>query len=130
MSLSSTANKYGLVVARKASEARQVISAKDFTRVLDRNGLSPLCEVFYEFKSFSVDFYDVSELDSTSKATSYIISLLKKPGYSFTTHAAQDHTVYVLGAKGMELGNFDSFVKQVNQHPELVEKLNALLEEI
>jgi hypothetical protein len=125
------ANSFGFtVVARKASEARSVISAKDFTRILDRNGLSPLCDLFYKFKAFSVDFYDSSEIESTSRATSYIISLLKKPGYSFATYTDKDQTVYVLGAKDMELGNFDSFVKQVNKHPELVEQLNGLLEEI
>jgi len=145
MSVSATANKHGLVVARRAPEPYKPMTLDELKTIINEFGPSPVTDVFYDFEQhFDVSYFDVYDNDSPKNVADKITDLIKKR-YPFVSYDSSECAVrlvrlrhgftavrnlWILGAKGMKLDDINSFVAVVNKHSALVNQLRALTEEV
>jgi hypothetical protein len=129
MSVSATANKHGLVVARRAPEPYKPMTLDELKTIINEFGQSPVADVFYNFEQhFDVSYFDVNDNTSPKEVADKITALVKER-YSFVSYEVSD-LLWILGAKGMKLDDINSFVAVVNKHSALVNQLRALTEEV
>lgn len=129
MSVSATANKHGLVVARRAPEPYKPMTLDELKTIINEFGPSPVTDVFYDFEQhFDVSYFDVYDNDSPKEVADKITDLIKKR-YPFVSYDSSEY-LWILGAKGMKLDDINSFVAVVNKHSALVNQLRALTEEV
>ena len=129
MSVSATANKHGLVVARRAPEPYKPMTLDELKTIINEFGPSPVTDVFYNFEQhFDVSYFDVNDNTSPKEVADKITALVKER-YSFVSYEVSD-LLWILGAKGMKLDDINSFVAVVNKHSALVNQLRALTEEV
>ena len=129
MSVSATANKHGLVVARRAPEPYKPMTLDELKTIINEFGPSPVTDVFYNFEQhFDVSYFDVNDNTSPKEVADKITALVKER-YSFVSYEVSD-ILWILGAKGMKLDDINSFVAVVNKHSALVNQLRALTEEV
>jgi hypothetical protein len=129
MSVSATANKHGLVVARRAPEPYKPMTLDELKMIINEFGQSPVTDVFYNFEQhFDVSYFDVNDNTSPKEVADKITALVKER-YSFVSYEVSD-LLWILAAKGMKLDDINSFVAVVNKHSALVNQLRALTEEV